>query len=587
MLRLSLPRPLAGRGLPVPLGRHRRALAVGFTALVLRSALAPAVPLLFGRAIDAVRDRAAPSVVTGLLAILLGAAALSAVFQFAMRRLLIGVSRDAEADLRDGLFGHILRLPIAFFDRARTGDLLTRMTGDVEAVRMALGPGAMHLAQTILTTLCALAAMLFLSPTLTAAVVLPLAALGFAMKRLLPVIGRRSLAVQEEQGRLATFAQESFAGARAIQTFAREPDEIAAFRDRGDDCRRTATALAGSRALTHVSVEALSGLVVVALLLIGGPAVIDGHVSFGTFAAFAALTNMLVWPMIALGWTLSLFQRGRVSLDRIREILALAPSVPAGTPARATAGPPPGVEIRTLAFAYGDGPPALAGIDLRIPPGSTAGIVGPTGSGKSTLAALLARLYDPPRGTVFVDGIDVLDLPIDRLRALVGIVPQDTFLFSDTLRANLLFGRPDAPAATLDQVLRDAALEDVVARLPLGLHQRVGERGVTLSGGQKQRVALARTLLTDPPILVIDDGLSAVDAATETRILEGLRRDRGRRTCIIISHRIEAVRHADTIVVLEAGRVTESGTHAGLLALGGTYGRLHRLQRLSEEIEEL
>lgn len=566
---------------------HTPRLLLGGAAMVGRGLLGLAAPYLFGESINVIFDQGDESLLTRFVVMLLVFAVSTAFCQWWMRWLWIGWSRQTELRMRDRVFAHIISLPLGFFHRSRTGDLMSRLTSDVEAVRMGYGPGVMHCVHPIVMTTGAVILMLSRSPLLTLIAMSPMVVLFFVMKTILPTIHERALKVQERQADLATRAQESFSGARVVQAFAREKHEEARFSSLSRQFLRDSLAHARRRGLFQCSIEVFAGLGNLVLFAAAGLMVVDGTLRPGDYAAFTGYLNLLIWPMIALGWTLALFSRAEAADERIEKIRSEAPEadVPCeGAPTVAHGA----LSIRGLTFTYpGADAPALVDVSAEVPTGGTLGVVGATASGKSTLVNLLLRLHEPPEGSVFLDGHDVRDLPLADLRSTVGVVPQESFLFSQSIRDNIRFGREDASEEAVAEAVRWSCLDGDLEAFPKGLDTEVGERGVTLSGGQRQRTALARALLRDSRVLVLDDSLSAVDTETEQKILSRLRPVLADRTAIIVSHRLSAVRDADEIIVLDGGRVIERGDHAGLLAQGGHYARLWRLQQEQEELEQL
>jgi ATP-binding cassette subfamily B protein len=563
---------------------YKRAIIGGVVALVCANALGVLAPVAIKRAINAIEGETVDrdgvlrwaSVAVGITAV----AALSAFFK---RYLLMRTSRRAETDLRRDLFAHIQRLPITYFDHTRTGDLMSRATADIEAARLAIGPAFMYLSDSILRFGFALAVLLGHNAVLTAYALVPLLGICAGLFYFAPRIHRTSRIVQDQLAAITARAQESFAGGRVVKTFATEHREAATMDALGTDYVDANLALARIRGATTAWLGLMGAAGMVAIIYIGGRQVIDGTFDIGGLVMFTSLQVMLIWPMMAFGWVLSMVQRGAAGMDRIREVFAVAEEADtAGTDADLDGA----LEFRNLDFAY-NGTPVLRNITLRVPAGSTLGVAGPTGSGKSTLVSLLPRLYDPPRGTLKVDGIDVLDIPLRSLRRGVAVVPQEAFLFSTTIRDNIGFGRPGADDDWIARAARDAHLHNDVDDFDKGMQTVVGERGVTLSGGQKQRAALARAIATDAPVLVLDDALSAVDTETETAILDNLRRVGAGRTVVIVAHRVSALRHADHIVYLRDGAVVEQGSHDELIAQDGEYARLARAQELEEELEEM
>lgn len=564
---------------------HRMRLLFGALAMAGRGACGLAVPYFLGLGIDQIGTRAPDQDRWRTLFALVAFALATACFQFWMRWLWIGWSRDGEQSLRHGVFRHLMSLPVPYFHRSRTGDLMSRLTSDVEAVRMGFGPGLMHAIATTMMAATGLALMISHSPTLTGVVLLPLAGLFLSMRGLLPRIHRESTAVQERQADLSARSQESFSGARVVKTFARENHEESRFSELSRSYFDASVRLATTRALFRGSIELFATATLVVIVLYGGHLVLQEQITIGEFVAFNGYLQMLIWPTIAMGWTLSLFKRAEAAEQRLRSLRLAEPEPVQG----ASRTPGPGaLEVRDLTFTHPGSPgPALQGVSFSLEPGGTLGIVGATASGKSTLVSLICRLLEPPRGTVFLDGADARSLDLHAVRRAISLVPQDTFLFSDTIAANVAFGRDGAAAEEIERAAYLACLDEAVASFPEGYDTMVGERGVSLSGGQRQRTAIARALLVGAPILILDDCLSAVDTETEQRILGRIRPEIERRTTLLVSHRVSTVQHAGEILVLEGGSVVERGAHAELLALGGRYAELHRLQQEAEELEHL
>lgn len=517
---------------------------------------------------------------------LLGVSLVVGVARYFERRLLIRASRKCEYDLRSDFYEHIQSLSREFFHRRQTGDLMARATNDLNYVRMFIGPGIMG-AMDMLQLPLTLAVMMYLSPRLTLLAMVPLPLVSVLVYVFVTYMHRQTQRVQDQYGVVTSKVQENLSGARVVQAYGIGDREERAFRKESERYMRENMRLASVIALAYPLVGLLVAFMVLLVIWRGGVMVIEGVLGLDNLTAFVIALVMLVWPLAQLGWILTLYQRGAAGMARINEIFAEKPAV-RDTPDTVdgfavTEG---AVAFDGAGFSYAGGPPALTDISFEIPAGGTVAIVGPTGSGKSTLVSLLAREYDVTAGAVRVDGTDVRRIALHVLRGAIGYVPQDVFLFSDSIRANVAFGRPDATQAELERACEMAQLTETIRELPQGYDTVLGERGINLSGGQKQRVALARVLLMEPAILVLDDALSSVDTQTEARILHHLRQFMRARTSIIISHRISAVQDADFIVVLDGGRVVQRGPHAALLAEGGLYGRLYERQLLEQELEQ-
>jgi ATP-binding cassette subfamily B protein len=546
--------------------------------------------------------------------LIVGLMVLKGIFSFWTRWILIGVSREIEFDLRNDLLARLVRLEPEYYVRNRTGDLMSRATNDLNNVRMVLGPGIMYTATTIATSVVALYFMVKLSPTMTMWVLLPVPVVVFAVYYFGRIIHRLSERIQAALGVLSTRAQENLTGVRVVRAYAQEKPEIARFDQANRDYVDRNIQLITSWSLFFPALTALIGVSFVILLGKGGVQVMDNKVSLGTLWSFYTFLIQLVFPIIALGWVTNIFQRGAASMGRLNYILKSEPNItdaPAAAPASSysdsTRGVPASngdsanaaadsgihgeIEFKHMTFAYptaeadGKGVPVLRDINLHIPAGSTLAIVGPTGSGKSTLAALIARLWEAPAGTLFLDGRSIRDYPLASLRRAIGYVPQDTFLFSETLRENIAFGVPDALEDHILEAAEIASISGEIQSFPARYDTMVGERGITLSGGQKQRTSLARAIMRQPKILILDDALSSVDTDTEERILRRLRDIMRQRTTILVAHRVSTVKNADQIVVLRGGQIIERGTHDELLALGGYYADLHQKQLLEAELE--
>jgi ATP-binding cassette subfamily B protein len=569
---------------------YRTRLASGLILVVLSSGLAGVIPWLLRAAIDGMRAGMPRERILLIAGAMIATALVGGAARYGMRELLNGVSRWIEYDLRNVLFRHLESLDAAFFSTMRTGDIMARLTNDLSAVRMAVGPAVMYLVNTIFGGAFALVFMLSIDPAFTAVALLPVVMLPVIMAKGGAAIHQRFEAVQEHFATMTTRAQENISGARIVRAYRQEEPEIARWSAMNDEYVRRNMRLVHLWGLLNPGFSLLAGLGSVIVLAYGGRLVLRGDITVGSLVAFGFYLAMLTWPLIALGWVTNLFQRGAASMSRLEEILratsnTIEPAAPRALPdARAGRS----IEFRNVGFHYptpeGESPRwVLREVSFALPSGGTLGVVGATGSGKSALMDLLPRLYDPQEGEILIDGVPIRELPVAVLRQEIGYVPQETFLFSDTIRSNLTYGTNDPSAG--NWAARVARLDGTIEQFPGGYETLLGERGINLSGGQKQRAALARALARRPPVVLLDDALSAVDSHTEAEILHGLREALAGRTAIIASHRISAIRDASWIIVLDEGRVVEEGHHEDLFAAGGRYWSLLNRQLLEDAIE--
>ncbi len=563
---------------------YLKGVIAGLVLVIISNVFTIAGPFLLKLSVDAISASLSRDVLVLYALLIVAVAVLSGITRYGMRQLLNSISRRIETDLRNDLFDHLLRLPPEFYDRWRTGDLMSRATNDVLAVRQVAGPAIMYLVNTTAVSVFALALMIWISPTLTAIAMIPMVFIPLAVVWFGSRIHSRFERIQEQFSELNNFAQENLSGIRIVKAYAREDDQVRRFSDHSAEYMERNLDLARIWGAFFPALRFLGGLGAVIVLWLGGREVIAGNITIGDFIAFGFYLTLLMWPMIAVGWVTNLFQRGAASMGRINTLLATKPTI--DDAAETIDSPVTGsIEFRNVWFRYSETERwVLEDVSFTIKPGETVAIVGATASGKSTIVRLMGRLYDVTRGEILVDGVDVRKRHLESLRSAIATVPQEPFLFSDTLRENLILDETGS-TERLERAIDVAQLRSTLDEIPDGLDTLLGERGINLSGGQKQRATMARALHRDSPILILDDSLSAVDTVTEEAILKGLREFMLGRTSIIVSHRVSAVAGADKILVLDEGRIVEMGTHADLLAAGGVYGRLLERQLLTEELQ--
>jgi ATP-binding cassette subfamily B protein len=577
------------------LKRYRGGLIWGALCVLLTNGIAVQFPQVLRHAINDLHSGVTSQKLLKFALAIIAVFVAKGIFQFLTRWIVIGISRDIEFDLRNDLFAHLERLSHSYYQRNRTGDIMARATNDLNAVRNLLGPAIMYSANTIVFTALAVGYMLRISPKLTIFAFLPLPVASIVIQYFGRRIHERFERIQAMFSDISARAQENFSGARVIRAYVQEQAEIAAFEGANQEYIRRSLGLVRLMGMLWPTLELMLGIAVVIVLWLGGRQVLAGKMNVGDFVAFNTYMAQLMWPVIALGWVINLFQRGTASMTRIEEIFSQKPEI-ADDPQIETRLPnvireiEGEIEFRNLNFGY-DGVPVLKDINLRIPAGSSLAIVGPTGSGKTTLVSLIPRIYDAAAGSVLIEGRPIREYALDSLRRQIGFVPQETFLFSDTIRENIAYGlSQEDSTASLDEIKAAAEAANIandIEGFPDGYNTMVGERGITLSGGQKQRTAIARALLRSPRILILDDALSSVDTHTEDKILNHLREIMRGRTTIFISHRVSTVRNADRIAVLHQGRIVELGTHDELIARSGYYTDLYNKQLLEEELAEV
>ena len=570
--------------------RYWRRYLFGGLCLLGTATLVMWIPWWIREAVRVVENGGALRDVTYYAVLIIISAVAQGFVRTYSRALIFNAGRNVEYDLRNDVFAHLEKLPLSFYQKQRTGDLMSRVINDISAVRVMLGPGVLNFANAPLYYVYAMALMLSMDVRMTIAAVAPFPLLIYVARRFRGRIMKSSLEVQQQMSALSSHVQENLSGMHVVKAYAQEEFQTQHFIGLNKDYEVKSMEMAKMRGIVNPIMQGINGLTVLIVLWYGGIRVMRGDLLVADIVAFIAYLNVLAWPTAAFGWMLSLVERGRAAMRRLEEILETQPEISDPPTAEPLAALKQGIEFRDVSFAYErqkNGHAALEGINFSLPVGRSVGLVGRVGSGKSTLAQLVPRLFDVSTGAVLFDGRDARTLRLRDLRRLIGYVPQDPFLFSNTLKANLALGRDQCTEEELACAVTIARLDRDLEIFPLGADTLVGERGVTLSGGQRQRSTLARALIMDPPVLILDDCLSSVDAQTEAEILQALRAILKEKTCLIISHRISAVREADEILVLDEGSIIERGNHEELVSRGGVYAELYQQQRLSEELEQI
>ncbi len=566
--------------------RYKKRYVAGFIALLITQMVGATLPLVIKTGIDGLSRGVTPNRLLFYAGLLLGVAVAKAVFQFWMRWILIGISRDVEYDLRNNLFTHLMRLSPRYYTETPTGDLMSKLTNDLNAVRNMVGPGIMYSANTVVVGIATVSLMVHLDWRLTVLALAPLPLVSAAVKIFGQKIHDRFERIQAMYSELTERVRENLSGVRVIRAFCQEEAEMAQFDRMNQKFVDKNKQLIWITSLLWPGMALLFAFAFLLVMVVGGQHVLTGLISVGTFAAFNVYLVYLIWPMIALGWVVNLVQRGLASLDRLKTIFAAQPDIDdRDVPQHPLTSLRGEVEFRNLTFAY-NGVPVLKNINLWIPGGKTVALVGETGSGKSTLASLIPRLYEAPEGSLLVDGVPIRRIPLQTLRQHIGFVPQETFLFSETIRENIELGTQRASGSEVERATETSNILPEIRGFPRGFETPVGERGLTLSGGQKQRIAISRAVIRDPRILILDDALSSVDTHTEEKILGRLTEVMAGRTTLVISHRVSTIKNADEIVVLHDGEIVERGTHEQLVALNGYYTELYKKQLIEEELEQ-
>ncbi|HUR70884.1 MAG TPA: ABC transporter ATP-binding protein [Candidatus Limnocylindrales bacterium] len=572
------------------LRRYWKRYLVGGLCLLATATLVMMIPWWTRDVVRIIERGGSLNDVTFYALLIICAAIAQGIVRTYSRALIFNAGRDVEYDLRNDLFAHLEKLPLAFYQSQRTGDLMSRVINDISAVRVMLGPGVLNFVNAPVYYIYALVLMLSMDVRMTVAALAPFPLLMYFARRFRGRIMKSSLEVQQQMSVLSSHVQENLSGMHVVKAYSQEDYQTQQFIALNKDYEVKSMEMAKMRGIVNPVMQGVNALTVLIVIWYGGVRVVRGDLLVADIVAFIAYLNVLAWPTAAFGWMLSLVERGRAAMHRLEEVLETKPAITDGSESVSVDRLKVAIEFRNVSFAYErrqNGHAALDGISFKLPVGQSVGLVGRIGSGKSTVAQLMPRLFDVASGEILFDGQDIRKFSLSQLRRMIGYVPQDPFLFSTSLRRNLALGREEYSEEELTRAIRLAKLDRDLDVFPQGLETMVGERGVTLSGGQKQRATLARALIMDPPVLVLDDSLSSVDAQTEAEILHGLRSLLKEKTCLIISHRISAVKEADEILVLDEGRIIERGNHAGLVRQGGVYAELYQQQRLSEELEQI
>ncbi len=569
--------------------RYKRKLFWGILFIIISNIATVYVPLFIKDAINGLQAEITSEKLLHYGLLIIGASALAGLFRFLIRETIIVVSREIEFDLRRDFWKHIQNLPLRYFQNNSTGNIMAHATNDISAVRMFLGPAVMYSLDTSVRLTIVIAIMLSLNTSLTIYSLLPLPLLSYLVYKVGKIIHVKFTKIQENFSELTTKAQENFSGIKVVKSYVREENEINKFNKISKDYLKKNMNLVKTQALLYPLLYLITGLSIIIVIWIGGIKVINNQMDLGEMTAFIVYLGILIWPMIAFGWVINIIQQGEASMKRLNKIYAepfeITDSDETDYSIQKLKGD---IEFKNVSFRYGKHlPKILDGINLTIPQGSTLAIMGYTGCGKTSFINLLPRLYDCTEGEILIGNVKVKKIPLQALRSNIGLVQQEAFLFSDTIKNNLAYGLDDYAEDKVTKATKAAHLEEEIKSFPKGYETVMGERGITLSGGQKQRVSLARALVTDPQILILDDSFSAVDTNTEEEILNNLREQTNNRTTIIISHRISTVKNADKIIVLDNAKIVEEGTHEKLVAKGGIYADLHYKQLLEKELEEI